>query len=1137
MSILCCCRNRQPADEDTPAEAIGLPVQPPRARLSKTLSRSDTDMYLSSILASRAPSQLIMPAYHNIVDPEVVDVDDSDEDGPERDVREPNMGALGLIKTKLIRRLSHRANAKTGSRPCVGASDEELARRAELKRLMHKRIQEELKSEEEEEDDDLRLASLEPPSISNHREPELPGGGPRDTIEFSVSGIGEQETNKEAATISETSLLEAPFINRPQESRPRPTSRAASITRSIHDSCNERDAPLNELEPMSPPPSPSRLTPVHLLGRSGRASPSTVSWRLSYSAIHIESYIEPLIETRQLSRPQSRESLVEGAAVSRRENDSAVQDETTDPSQKLQFEHQTSYGINHKANDMSGHSVEASDGRYSPLDMWLRSQDSHCTSIFSSRSNSDMGLERPNESGIREQPDDLHKSQNFVGLSRPNGNIDNPGYIPRMHSSGAQPKSSERSPDDGQHLIIAQRNDPVTLNQFSNQIGNVLPEDPNMQDQVQDISSRYSSSRYTTRPNSRQATPGDSRLSLTEVLGSRRVLQPVAPNYGLVNPYRATTGDNSENSSYQTAPNKTPSLAHTSPNLGPSQCPTAGALSTNTSETASYKQREEELKSIEKRFGLAPARRYPMAPIRSKFREEFEEPKSSSNSKLSIFSRLYIGFPRRARIPSPHTEFNKSNEQTRQDSIGVRNLNTRLSSNLNLDRDHTTTPSNTASGTHVGEGVLSQPLHTFKHETNRRHRRCKEKAIESSMPSGNIDKLGARSIPTANQRPAFTELHNTDERRKGSVENPFSSSRIPKEAATSNEVVVNNTVDIHAGVFHQWVEQLQAEDVQRRSQMGSRMSSHKQKPFRLRTPPASWAKWPSFTREERTALAGGKDKVNSWDFALAIDTNPPESKGESKPVSNGNDLTATPRTLSSQVSKALKSGWNKVVTHTVSLSRASDHNFAEMRARASPRFLEYPELEFLPTVGGYKEVQALDQQISTMKRYSTSKGGATQQSRNNATGHPLASRIAEEIRKTRIQSADTAWDDGDYHSKDLSAVQFTLPAHPLCTHRSKSCDPQFGTSESQRTYEDCVQAQMLDDDDGKEDTDKSIIKRAKSTGNIEAKLSNHTLLMGGNGTRDHRAFAGVPGLRRHKSLGWIRGYRRSGERDRLTAVK
>ncbi|KAI0112149.1 hypothetical protein GGR51DRAFT_508245, partial [Nemania sp. FL0031] len=1135
MSLLCCCRNRQqPTEKETQTPVIQLPIQPPRARLSKTLSRSDTNMYLSSLLASRGPSQVVIPAYHNIVDPEVVDAEDSDEDGPERDMHRSNTGTLGSFRTRLIRRLSHRVDTKTGSRPSAGTSEEELARRAELKRLMHKRIQEELKSEEEEENDDgdLRLLQHKPHSIDNCKEPELPGGGPRDTIEFTVSGVGEQEAEKEVGTLPETSHPATPVSIRPQEPYQQPTTCSGSAQRSTDGSYHECNVSFNEAGSILQPPSPPHLTPVHLLGGNGRESPSTASWRLSYSAIHIESYIEPLVEAKHISSPPSLEpenafSMQEDDATHTQEADTtanrsnlAMHDETIDTSQTMQFDQGVALERNYKESDISSDLGEANGGRYSPLDVWLRSQDLHCVSVLSSRPNSEMALENY-EYGPQEQTESLQKTETLSDLSMDHDQIVNRSLILQQHAPGVGPEPEKYIADEEKDLMTAPSNESIALYEVLNRMETAFPtEESHTEDQTPDVSSRYTSSRYTTRPNSQQATPKGSHLNLAEILVSRRIPQHLSPIYGSVSPYRTTTSDNSDLSSYQTAMNKTPSN-HAKSNPELSQFPTSEAPSANASETASFRQREEELKSIKKRFGLTPARRHLTATARSKFREEFECSKGSSSGRSSILSKLYFAFPKRTRASRSHAELNKRNEQTGIYSIDFRKNNNTNVADIGSDGYHDL-PSNIASNIHLEERVTEQP--DIKQETGHHLGRLKAKPIKATMPITNMN----------NCDPNITEISSASGAGEMPVENSFPPTRGQNNMAMLDESKFGKAVGIHVGVLQEWVGQLQAEDVQRHSRMEPGINAAKRQPPTFRTPPESWARWPSHTREERTPSAGVTDKVNSRDFAVVVTPNSSKVEAGRKELSAEREQTTTSRTLSSQVTKVLKSGWNKMVTHTDSANRVLGHGCVTQRHRESRDFLEYPELEILPTVGGYKEMQALDRQIDTMKRWSTSARKVPQQSSSDSTRHPLASRIAEEVHRFETEDKHTAWIET---AKGPAATQSLSPTDSTFTRRPNSCDHDLSAaSESQCMYEDCVQTHMLHDDDDSNRTtiqDRTTIKRAKSTGNIEAKLPSDSPHADQNTPSNHGPVhkAWKSGLRRHKSLGWIRSRSRGVDKD------
>lgn len=112
-------------------------------------------------------------------------VEDSDTEDDNSAFSRRDTGTLEAVKSRLIRQFSHESNMRRRSRLSVGHSQGEIARRAELRRLRQKRIQDELQV------DDTNDASSKKSSQSTRYSPRLnelaqPGGGPRDNIEFAV---------------------------------------------------------------------------------------------------------------------------------------------------------------------------------------------------------------------------------------------------------------------------------------------------------------------------------------------------------------------------------------------------------------------------------------------------------------------------------------------------------------------------------------------------------------------------------------------------------------------------------------------------------------------------------------------------------------------------------------------------------------------------------------------------------------------------------------------------------------------------------------------------------------------------------------------------------------------------------------
>ncbi|KXJ96417.1 hypothetical protein Micbo1qcDRAFT_170245 [Microdochium bolleyi] len=113
--------------------------------------------------------------------------DDSDDDG-DRNGRDERGNSVkiyatnfGALRTRIIRRLSQKAYAKKDPYHRVGNSEEELARRAELKRARRKRIERELHQDGrkgKDKDKQPEEGAITPEEVT--------AGGPRDNLEFDI---------------------------------------------------------------------------------------------------------------------------------------------------------------------------------------------------------------------------------------------------------------------------------------------------------------------------------------------------------------------------------------------------------------------------------------------------------------------------------------------------------------------------------------------------------------------------------------------------------------------------------------------------------------------------------------------------------------------------------------------------------------------------------------------------------------------------------------------------------------------------------------------------------------------------------------------------------------------------------------
>lgn len=191
MQAFCCCATRRrggssekpdlepPCAVPPPPSSLGLidiaPGPEQAQELRSPRSPAQQAPTSSQISPREAPAELCQL---------VADCDSDDDDNASLSARK-SPKTLDAVRTKLIQHMSQNSDMRRHSRTTVGHSEEELARRAELRRFRQKRIQDELESG----------GSIDEGSNTSHRSTRYlsplidlgqPRGGPRDTIEFTV---------------------------------------------------------------------------------------------------------------------------------------------------------------------------------------------------------------------------------------------------------------------------------------------------------------------------------------------------------------------------------------------------------------------------------------------------------------------------------------------------------------------------------------------------------------------------------------------------------------------------------------------------------------------------------------------------------------------------------------------------------------------------------------------------------------------------------------------------------------------------------------------------------------------------------------------------------------------------------------
>ncbi|RYO79291.1 hypothetical protein DL766_009669 [Monosporascus sp. MC13-8B] len=509
-----------------------------------------------------------------IVDPATFDVEDSDEeDDIIRNIGSSSISTLEAIKTKLVRRLSKASNSgRHPQRSVVGNSSEELARRAELKRLMHKRIQEELKSEEEvvTPGDLVQSHNQESGSQSG-----LPGGGPRDTIEFSVDEMNEIRDNGFKYTSRDGIALALPVDRTQALALGRRSSCLESTCRSGDTIGTENHAAPNERGSISQVPPSPELCPVNLL--SPRGLDSEHSWCLSYSHSHLASVLG--IQEDSAHQPSECNAADDGVPeeeVPKDGSDSRTEEKPANPkenatgqdsSDSAEQPHRSprpggidpasEQGV--KSDDKEQQDSDTALYQDSSLDLWLRSQELQSSLSSSTQRSRSTALGKLRESYSRDMEamatGDAVKPHTALALPEVHQDA-----ATRHHLPCAWLQSHETQADAKKTNDLAEANTPNVTGTGNNHI---LTLDQPPTDAHEESSSHYMSSRYTTIPNSAQSSHRSSLRSLVELFGSSKgasIFSPFSPFYRPTTQDRRTETDESGVSSYKTAKNALPAI-------------------------------------------------------------------------------------------------------------------------------------------------------------------------------------------------------------------------------------------------------------------------------------------------------------------------------------------------------------------------------------------------------------------------------------------------------------------------------------------------------------------------------------------------------------------------------------------------
>lgn len=423
MAILCCCGQLRSRKRPRGEEGAGLPVPPPPAKLPAAALHPSAISPGSTLARSSLTNPLPGAATDALVHLGELVVEESDDDdvGDDHahDSRNRSTSTLQAVKSCIRRHLSEdslQRQSETG---------EQIAHRAEVKRLMRKRIQEELQSETDH-------APSRPSTPQRHGPgpATLTGNGPRDTIEFTVD---ESQKPKDLTPVRKADMTEEDGVQqrpiRPssfklpskqpsvKENR-RPTSIAASEpdwidaeSRASHIECHFGIRERNSL-----PDIPNSPVLLPIPGSALHDASSLASWRLSLSADKLADLFTP-DKTLTLFRPlastpdnRSTADLRDDVSLARPRSKSSplgIQDSNTRPKTHSRQISLDSTRCNRIPDSKSLIRDE------SPIGLWLRTQNMPFRPCTTPQPQSEVGSEEHNHSpqGIS-HPDesDIHLS-------------------------------------------------------------------------------------------------------------------------------------------------------------------------------------------------------------------------------------------------------------------------------------------------------------------------------------------------------------------------------------------------------------------------------------------------------------------------------------------------------------------------------------------------------------------------------------------------------------------------------------------------------------------------------------------------------------------------------------------------------
>lgn len=409
------------------------------------------------------------------------------------------------------------------------------------------------------------------------------------------------------------------------------------------------------------------------------------------------------------------------------------------------------------------------------------------------------------------------------------------------------------------------------------------------------------------------------------------------------------------------------------------------------SETSSFFRREAELRAVEERFRDSHLRkREPLTPVESKFHEVLSDNPRFAG-RHSLLSRLELNLPMDAKILMDNFDGNGPGQRY----SGVRKSDTRESTHLSADcQGHLQVPSaeynkikstskrsrfsNYSDGSPRSRGFSSSKDGDETAEMWKRALRA-ESVSKSPRRSTSSQRVVPQVAPTETGNDAQNPqapCPSAIEGRSGSDSHdhsPTCAEPLPQE----DEDEFRQSLLRSNMVLEEWGRQLGTQEQEAKTKILPLPSGLRSTYKISKTPPESWAKFPSHNREERNGAAGESDNVKPRDFAIKeVSAAGGITWTTDRSDEGGPNNRSIVRSVSDKFTQPFRSRWSKLLPGRVGAS------FKDGSVRGARRSsiqgsgdLEYPELELLPTAGGYKELLALEREINEMKGLGDPKTG------------------------------------------------------------------------------------------------------------------------------------------------------------------